>query len=99
MSSSERWIEKGPRLTAALFSCVDGEGRSTPYCSGLVKRCALVVHSRLRSGGSGAREPVFFDIEKHHGIGDDSDGILMAAEIDLALDALPGGHIKGEIFR
>jgi hypothetical protein len=59
----------------------------------------VVEHSRLRSGGSGAWEPVFFDIEKHHRIGDNRDGILMAAEIDLALDALPGGHIKGEIFR
>ena len=56
-------------------------------------------HPRFRSGDSGEAEPVFFDIEKHHGICDDRDGILMAAEIDLALDALPGGHIKGKIFR
>ncbi len=59
----------------------------------------MVQHPRFRSGDSGEAEPVFFDIEKHHGIGDDRDGILMAAEIDLALDALPGGHIKGKIFR
>jgi hypothetical protein len=53
----------------------------------------------LRSGGSGEADPVFFDIEKHHGIGDDSGRVLMVAEIDLALDAIPGGHIKDEIFR
>jgi hypothetical protein len=76
------------------------EGRFKSYRSGLAKRCGLVVeHPRFRSGGSGAWEPVFFDIEKHHGIGDDSGRILMAPEIDLALDALPGGHIKDEIFR
>jgi hypothetical protein len=70
------------------------------YIAGLAKRCGLVVqHPRFRSGDSGEAEPVFFDIEKHHCIGDDSGGILMAAEIDLALDAIPGGHIKDEIFR
>jgi hypothetical protein len=58
-----------------------------------------VEHPRFRSGSSGAWEPVFFDIEKQHGIGDDCGGILLAAEIKLALDALPGGGIKGEIFR
>jgi hypothetical protein len=58
-----------------------------------------VQHPRFRSGGSGEAEPIFFDIEKHHCIGDDSGGVLMAAEIDLTLDAIPGGHIKDEIFR
>ena len=52
----------------------------------------------MRSGRAGT-EPVFFYVEKHHGIGDDSGGILLVAEIDLALDALPGGHIKVEIFK
>lgn len=59
----------------------------------------MVQHPCFRSGGSGASDPVFFDIEKHHGIGDDGGGIRMVAEIDLALDAIPGGHIKDEIFR
>jgi hypothetical protein len=65
-----------------------------------VKRCVLVVeHPGYRRGRAGTSEPVFFYIEKHHGIGDDSGGILLVAEIDLALDALPGGDIKVEIFR
>ena len=59
----------------------------------------MVQHPRCRSGGSGEADPVFFDIEKHHGIGDDSGGVRLVAEIDLALDAIPGGHIKDEIFR
>jgi len=58
----------------------------------------VLEHPRLRSGGSGAK-PLFFDIEKHYGIRDDGGGVLMAAEIDLALDAIPGGHIKLEIIR
>jgi hypothetical protein len=58
-----------------------------------------VEHPRYRSGRAGAPDPVFFYIEKHHGIGDDSGGILLVAEIDLALDALLGGDIKVEIFR
>ena len=59
----------------------------------------MVQHPRFRSRGSGEADPVFFDIEKQHGIGDDSGGVLMVAEIDLALDAIPGGHIKVEVFR
>ena len=54
---------------------------------------------RLRSGGSGQADPIFFDIEKQHGIGDDSGGVRLVAEIDLALDAIHGGRIKDEIFR
>jgi hypothetical protein len=80
---------KGPRFVAALFHTVMG-----------LKRCVLVVeHLRYRGGRAGASDPVFFYIEKHHGIGDDSGGILLVAEIDLALDALPGGDIKVETFR
>jgi hypothetical protein len=56
-------------------------------------------HLSYRSGRAGASEPVFFNIEKHHGIGDDSGWILLVAKIDLALDALRGGDIKVEIFR
>jgi hypothetical protein len=59
----------------------------------------VVKHLSYRRGRAGASEPVFFYIEKHHGIGDDSSGILLVAEIDLALDALPGGDIKVESFR
>jgi hypothetical protein len=59
----------------------------------------VVEDLSYRSGRAGASEPVFFYIEKQHGIGDDSGGILLVAEIDLALDALPGGDIKVEIFR
>jgi hypothetical protein len=66
----------------------------------LLKRCVLVVeHLRYGSGRAGASEPVFFYIEKHHGIGDHSGGILLVAEIDLALDAPRGGDIKVETFR
>jgi hypothetical protein len=65
-----------------------------------LKRCVLVVeHLSYRSGRAGASEPVFLYIEKHHGIGDDSGGILLVPKIDLALDALRGGDIKVEIFR
>lgn len=71
-----------------------------------MKRCVLVVehlrlveHPRCRGGRAGESDPVFFCIEKQHGIGDDSGGILLVAEIDLALDALPGGDIKVEILR
>jgi hypothetical protein len=59
----------------------------------------VVEPLRYRSGRAGASDPVFFYIEKHHGIGDDSGGILLVAEVDLALDALPGGDIKVKIFR
>jgi hypothetical protein len=66
----------------------------------LLKRCVLVVEQlRYRSGLAGASNPVFFYIEKQHGIGDDSGGILFVAEIDLALDAPPGRDIKVETFR
>jgi hypothetical protein len=65
-----------------------------------VKRRVLVVeHLRYRGWRAGASDPGFFYIEKHHGIGDDSGGILLVAKIDLALDALPGGDIKVETFR
>ena len=57
----------------------------------------MVEDLRYRGGRAGASDPVFFQIEKHHGIRDDSGGILLVAEIDLALDALPG--IKVEICR
>jgi hypothetical protein len=56
-----------------------------------------VEHRRLRSGNTRESDPVFFDIEKQHGIGDDSGGILVVAEIDLALDTLRGDGIKAEI--
>jgi hypothetical protein len=80
---------KGPRFVAALFHTLMG-----------LKRCVLVVEQlRYRGGRAGASDPVFFYIEKHHGIGDDTGGILLVAEIDLALDALPGGDIKVETFR
>jgi hypothetical protein len=79
---------KGPRVVAALFHTLME-----------LKRCVLAVeHLRYRGGCAGASEPVFFYIEKHHGIGDDSGGILLVAEMDLALDALPGGDIKVETF-
>jgi hypothetical protein len=82
-------MEKGGELSRALF-----------HAGGmLLKRCVLVVVlARNRGGGAGA-EPGFFHIEKHHGIGDDSGGILLVAEIDLALDPLSGGGIKVETFR
>jgi hypothetical protein len=65
-----------------------------------LKRCVLVVeHLRYRDVRAGKSDPVFFYVEKQHGIGDDSGGILLVAEIDLALDALPGGGIKVETFR
>jgi hypothetical protein len=65
-----------------------------------LKRCVLVVeHLRYRGVRAGKSDPVFFYVEKQHGIGDDSGGILLVAEIDLALDALPGGGIKVETFR
>ena len=51
----------------------------------------------FRSGGARASDPVFFEIEKHHGVGNDSSGILLVAEIDLALDTLCGGVIKVQI--
>ena len=80
---------KGPRFVAALFHTLMG-----------LKRCVLVVEQlSYRGGRAGASDPVFFYIEKHHGIGDDTGGILLVAEIDLALDALPGGDIKVETFR
>lgn len=63
----------------------------------LLKRRLLVKHLSCRSGRAGASEPVLFYIEKHHGIRDDSCGILLVAEIDLALDALLGGNIKVQI--
>lgn len=92
-------LKKGRNLWRPFFMRSGREDLRSP-CSGLAKRCGLVVqHPRFRSGGSGGAEPVFFDIEKHHGIGDDSGGILLVAEIDLALDALPGGGIKVETFR
>ena len=59
----------------------------------------MVQHPRFSSGDSGEAKPFFFDIEKHHGIGDDSGGVRMVAEIDLALNAILGGHIKPEIIR
>jgi len=59
----------------------------------------MIEHRRFRSGGARASYPVFFDIEKHHGIGDDSGGILLVAEIDLALNTLQGGGVKVQIFR
>jgi hypothetical protein len=49
------------------------------------------------SEGARASNPIFFEIEKHHGIGNDSCGILLVAEIDLALNPLHGGGIKVEI--
>ena len=82
---------KGPRVVAALSYV---HGRET------VERCVLVVeHLRYRGVRAGKSDPVFFYVEKQHGIGDDSGGILLVAEIDLALDALPGGDIKVETFR
>jgi hypothetical protein len=84
------------QLAAALFM----DSRFSSHCSGLAKRCDLLVqYPRLRRGDSGEAEPIFFDIEKQHGVGDDSGGVLMVAEIDLALDAIHGGRIKDEIFR
>ena len=82
-------MEKGAELSRARF-----------HAGGmLLKRCVLVVVLvRHRGGGAGA-EPGFFHVEKHHGIGDDSGGILLVAEIDLALDPLSGGGIKVETFR
>jgi hypothetical protein len=65
-----------------------------------LKRCVLVVeHLRYTGVRAGASDPVFFYIEKQHGIGDDIGGILLVAEIDLALDALPGGDIKVETIQ
>ena len=58
----------------------------------------MVEDLRYRGGRAGASDPVFFQIEKHHGIGDDGGGILLVAEIDLALDPLSGGGIKVETF-
>jgi hypothetical protein len=102
----ELWIEKGrsglkkDRNLWRPFFMRPGREDLRSLCSRLAKRSDLVVqHPRFGSGGSGEAEPVFFDIEKHHGIGDDGGGVLMAAEINLALDAIPGGHIKDEIFR
>jgi hypothetical protein len=88
--ASEWWMEEGGELSRALFHTLRG--------GMLLKRCVLVVvFARYRGGGAGA-EPGFFYIEKHHGIGDDSGGILLVAEIDLALDALDGGSVKVETF-
>jgi hypothetical protein len=85
-------MEKGPRVVAALLPSLLGRE--------LLKGCVLVVEPlRYRAGRAGASDPVFFYIEEHHGIGDDSGRILLVAEIDLALDALHGGDIKVEIFR
>jgi len=53
----------------------------------------------LRSGGARASDPVFFDIEKHHRIGDDFGGILLVAQIDLALNTLHGGGVEVQICR
>ena len=76
-----------------------------PYLSSLrfsadefLKQCGLVVECRrLRSGGARATNPVFFDIEKHHGVGDDIGGVLLVAEINLALNALHGGGVEVQI--
>jgi hypothetical protein len=88
-TESEGIVDEGRDLSRVLFHTLMG-----------LKRCVLVVgHPRCRGGRAGASDPVFFYIEKHHGIGDDSGGILLVAEIDLALDALPGGDIKVETFR
>jgi hypothetical protein len=85
-------MEKGREFIAAAFHALVGREA--------LRRCVLVVeHLRYRGGNAGTSDPVFFYIEKHHGIGDDRGGILLVAEIDLALDALPGGDIKVETFR
>ena len=63
-----------------------------------MKRCGLLVEDRrFRSGGARASDPVFFEIEKHHGVGDDSGWVLLVAEIDLALNTLCSGGIKVQI--
>lgn len=63
-----------------------------------LKQCGLVVeHRRVSSGGARATDPVFFDIEKHHGISDHVGGILLVAEIDLALNALHGCGVEVQI--
>jgi hypothetical protein len=73
--------------------------RPFSYVDGVETVRSSGEHLRYRDVRAGKSDPVFFYVEKQHGIGDDSGGILLVAEIDLALDALPGGGIKVETFR